>query len=175
MTYKDYNSCERNCESGVCEFNYNSLLKINEYLCNVASQNIHKFWWFMIIPGVALILLIILCCCCNDAEDETSKIKHVDTEAVMAPTQTKSVSKPAKVGQNVTGVASQGQRVTLPNGQVGIFIALTQPQQDQVRQLQAIQQAPQFYQPQPIFQQTSSKGQQVYGQTVEMPQMPNLM
>ncbi|CAL6069317.1 Hypothetical_protein [Hexamita inflata] len=172
MTYSDYNSCERNCQDGICELSYNSFLKINEYVCKVSTYDLTSFWWFMIIPGMALLLLIILCCCCNDAEDETSKVKNVDTEAVLVPTQNKSVSKPAKVNQNVTGVATQGQQVTLPNGQVGIFIALTQPQQDQVRQVQTIQQAPQFYQPQPIYQ---NKGQQVYGQTVEMPQMPNMM
>ncbi|CAL6030407.1 Hypothetical_protein [Hexamita inflata] len=173
MTYSDYNSCERNCENGICELSYNSFLKINEYVCKVTSYDLNSFWWFMIIPGMALLLLIILCCCCNDAEDETSKVKHVDTEAVLVPTQQKNpATQKTKVNQNVTGIATQGQQVTLPNGQVGIFIALTQPQQDQVRQVQAIQQAPQFYQPQPIYQ---NKGQQVYGQTIEMPQMPNMM
>ncbi|CAL6069369.1 Hypothetical_protein [Hexamita inflata] len=174
MTQSDY-SCDRNCDNGICEFIYNNILNQNEYVCTPVASDSISFWFFMIIPGVLLVLLMFLCCCSSDNEDESSQVKHVDTEAVMVPTQNKSVSKPAKVNQNVTGVASQGQRVTLPNGQVGIFIALTQPQQDQVRQVQAIQQAPQFYQPQPIFQQNTNKGQQVYGQTVEMPQMPNLM
>ncbi|CAL6030361.1 Hypothetical_protein [Hexamita inflata] len=174
MTYTDYSSCYKNCFEGICELGYNSFTKHDEYTCSPVSADSVSFWWFMIIPGVLLVILMLSCCCCYERE-ENSQVQHVDTEAVLAPTQNKSVSKPAKVGQNVTGVASQGQRVTLPNGQVGIFIALTLPQQDQVRQLQAIQQAPQFYQPQPIFQQTSGKGQQVYGQTVEMPQMPNLM
>ncbi|CAL6108125.1 Hypothetical_protein [Hexamita inflata] len=174
MTYTDYSSCYKSCFDGICELSYNSVTKYDEYTCTPVSADSISFWWFMIIPGVLLVILTLSCCCCYEREED-SQVQHVDTEAVLVPTQNKSVSKPAKVNQNVTGVASQGQRVTLPNGQVGIFIALTQPQQDQVRRVQAIQQAPQFYQPQPIFQQNTSKEQQVYGQTIEMPRMPNLM
>ncbi|CAL6030408.1 Hypothetical_protein [Hexamita inflata] len=127
MTYTDFNSCVRNCDNGICELAYNSLLYKSEYACKITAASYSLFWWFMIIPVITFVLFCLLCCCCKDKDEHQTKPVQ-KTKKVIQPSNE---MQKTKVNQNVTGIAPQGQLVTLQNGQVGIFIPLNQSQ-DQV-------------------------------------------
>ncbi|CAL6077625.1 Hypothetical_protein [Hexamita inflata] len=170
MAYTDFNSCVRNCDNGICEVTYNSLLYKTEYECKITSASYSLFWWFMIIP-VTFVLFCLLWCCCKDKNDIDYKIQSVQkTKKVNKPTNE---TQKTKVNQNVTGIAPAGQLITLPNGQVGVFIPLTQSQQVQVHQV-TLNQAP-FYLPQPIYQVYKLQEETVsYLDRAYMPVMPNM-
>ncbi|CAL6077251.1 Hypothetical_protein [Hexamita inflata] len=155
--YTDYSQCYDNCINGQCQFKYNDWLQDYTYYCDAAEeQNKHKVLLIIIavLPVIIILLSLLLIFNNKKKQAQGQRAQVVPTQAQTPQTQ---------VNQNVTGVAPQGQLVTLPNGQVGIFIPLTQPQQTQVRQVQAQQQqqAPQFYQPQPIYQQQIYQPQRV--------------
>ncbi|CAL6069371.1 Hypothetical_protein [Hexamita inflata] len=177
MIYIDYDSCSKNCYKGICELVYNSSVVTVEYTCK--TSNLNYYWWFMTIPVIALILYFLLFCCCDERDDDYDYDVEVRVEA--QPNKVvHDLNQKTKVNANVTGIAPQGHQVTLPNGQVGIFIPQTQPQ---LAPAIAPQQALLYYLPQPIYQQQQPNYQQQYRvynqpqlqQTIEMPQMPNLM
>ncbi|CAL6030380.1 Hypothetical_protein [Hexamita inflata] len=180
MAYTDYNACKQYCNNGICELSYNSFMKYNEYTCNYYKDDTNYLWYFMIIPGVLVVLFVLQCCCCRDSEDEVDEqirrvqeapAKKQNKSAVPAKTtvsQPKNVqTQKTQVNRNVTGIAPEGQLITLPNGQVGIFIPVAQPQKTQVK---PVQQPPQFYSPQPIYQEQMNQ-QQIYQQQFYQPQM----
>ncbi|CAL6077291.1 Hypothetical_protein [Hexamita inflata] len=174
MTYTDYNSCLNNCNNGICEQAYNNLRNLDEYTCNQNSGNFSFLWYFMIVPGVLFLLLLLLCCCSKDIEQEAP----VETKKVSSQTKqnqpTNVQPQNTKVNKNVTGIAPEGQLITLPNGQVGIFIPVVQPKQTQIKQ---VQQPPQFYLPQPIYQQQMNQVVQTpqYQKNVQQPVYPHQM
>ncbi|CAL6030345.1 Hypothetical_protein [Hexamita inflata] len=164
MIYSDYYSCYRNCYKGICELTYNSIVNQNEYTCK-STENTSFFWWFMIIPVVGLLAFAFIFCCCSNKEDHDVEVR-VETQPANV---VHDLNQKTKVNTNVTGIAPQGQQVTLPNGQVGIFIPQTLPQLIPANQIQA----PQFYLPQPIYQpQQFNRVNEVH--TIEMPQMPDM-
>ncbi|CAL6099677.1 Hypothetical_protein [Hexamita inflata] len=124
--------CNFDCNKGYCELTDN-----NYYEC---KNNTHfsYYWYLCIIPAVLLVLLFVLHCC--------NKKKLAQQQAH----ESKQGQPP--MNTNLTGV--QGQLITLPDGQVGMFKPLTQAQLSAVHQSQQVQiSAPLFYQPQPIIQQ----------------------
>ncbi|CAL6030404.1 Hypothetical_protein [Hexamita inflata] len=172
MTYTDYNQCYKNCYNGICQFTYNSALNKNEYTCSSYQVDYSYLWYLMIIPAVLFVLLFLLCCCSKDKEEEHVDQKAQSKKVVPAQTQQNQPanvvqSQKTKVNQNVTGIAPEGQLITLPNGQVGIFIPVAQPQKTQVK---PVQQPPQFYLPQPIYQQQMNQ-QPIYQPQLYQPQM----
>ncbi|CAL6030418.1 Hypothetical_protein [Hexamita inflata] len=184
--YSDYDSCDNNCYEGYCKYDLGTSGYYG-YQCTPYEIVSDIFVWLLLIPAVFVLVSIIACCCHKKKQQERLQMQRAMAEA----NKNKKVNPTpqTQVNQNVTGVAPQGQLVTLPNGQVGIFIPLTQPQQTQVRQVQAQQQqqAPQFYQPQPIYQQQiyQQAPQQIFKvqeeQTIstlapalQMPVMPNM-
>ncbi|CAL6060896.1 Hypothetical_protein [Hexamita inflata] len=126
MIYLDYDSCYRNCYKGICELTYDNVTNIIEYTCKSKSYNYNLFWWFMVIPLLIPIIITLAFCCCGKKED-TVEIVEIKTkpETVLVPAQ--------QTNQNVTAVQVQGQQVTLPNGQVGIFVQ--QPLQNDTIQM----------------------------------------
>ncbi|CAL6069367.1 Hypothetical_protein [Hexamita inflata] len=185
MTYTDYNQCNQYCNEGICELSYNSFIRQDEYICNYYPDNSNYLWYFMIIPGVLVVLFVLQCCCCRDSEDEVDEqIRRVQEAPAqkhsksVVPAQTTKASQPknvqtqkTQVSRNVTGVAPEGQLITLPNGQVGIFIPVAQPSKTQVK---PVQQPPQFYLPQPIYQQQMNQQhipQPIYQPQLYQPQM----
>ncbi|CAL6030410.1 Hypothetical_protein [Hexamita inflata] len=119
----------------------------------------------MTIPAAFLLLGVIFSCCKETKQKYQVKIRVGTEETQEAQSANNPVvpTQQTQMNQNATGVIPQGQQVTLPSGQVGIFIPLTQPQQTQLKQAQQqVQQTPQFYQPQQI-------GKHSDDQTIEMP------
>ncbi|CAL6101473.1 Hypothetical_protein [Hexamita inflata] len=172
-TYFDYSECYYGCYNGWCNsttaYDYNTYQWRNAYECISYDTHTFNFGWVLLFIPVAIILMLTLICCCGKKKQQqrlAAQRQAQGQRAQVVPTQAQTPQ--TQVNQNVTGVAPQGQLVTLPNGQVGIFIPLTQPQQTQVRQVQAQQQqqAPQFYQPQPIYQQQIYQPQRVVVQQV---------
>ncbi|CAL6069285.1 Hypothetical_protein [Hexamita inflata] len=171
MTYNDYWTCYDNCYDGYCEtsdYYYGSQDRYDCVTDDIYSNEQIGLIIFLccIIPGIIIVMTTILCCCCHKKKQQERL--QMQRAMALAEKDRKPKTPQTQVNQNVTGVAPQGQLVTLPNGQVGIFIPLTQPQQTQVRQVQAQQQqqAPQFYQPQPIYQQQIYQPQRVVVQQV---------
>ncbi|CAL6030366.1 Hypothetical_protein [Hexamita inflata] len=175
--YNTYDSCNNNCYDGYCSSSYNSMHSRTEYECieNPESHSALYAILFLCIPVFVIIVVSIAFYCQKRKMANTHKkpavVQKQQIAAQHAVNQNQERTQivqpqiqPTQINQNVTGVAPQGQLVTLPNGQVGIFIPLTQPQQSQVRQAQ--QPAPQFYQPQPIYQ------QQIYQQQRMVQQAP---
>ncbi|CAL6069293.1 Hypothetical_protein [Hexamita inflata] len=161
MIYLDYSTCLQNCYKGICELTYNTILNLNEYTCKVSTIN--SYWWFMTVPGAFIILGIFFSCCIEREESEVDV--RVETQVKDVQNQQKNVVHTQNTEQNV--VVPQGQQVTLPNGQTGFFIALTELQQ--VQENKVHYQAPQFQQP---IQVQQNKMQEI--PTIEMPQMPTM-
>ncbi|CAL6101437.1 Hypothetical_protein [Hexamita inflata] len=116
--------CNFDCNKGYCELTDN-----NYYEC---KNNTHfsYYWYLCIIPAVLLVLLFVLHCC--------NKKKLAQQQAH----ESKQGQPP--MNTNLTGV--QGQLITLPDGQVGMFRPLTQAQLSAVHQSQQVQiSAPLFY------------------------------
>ncbi|CAL6077640.1 Hypothetical_protein [Hexamita inflata] len=143
MIYLDYNACIKNCYKGICELTYNTILNQNEYTSKVSTAN--YYWWFLTVP-LFLLLFAAICSYSMDKQDDSVKVK-VDTEVVLVPAQ--------KKYQNLVPAQDNVQQVTLPNGQVGVFIPLEPGKIQQQTQVQ--QQAPQFTYQQKV-------------QNIEMPQ-----
>ncbi|CAL6077628.1 Hypothetical_protein [Hexamita inflata] len=178
MTYTDYNQCYKNCYNGICQLTYNHALNKNEYTCSSYQVDYSYLWYLMIIPAVLFVLLLLLCCCSKEEEhvDQKAQSKSKVVPAQTQQNQPTNVvqSQNTKVNKNVTGIAPEGQLVTLPNGQVGIFIPVSQQKKTQVQQ---VQQPPQFYLPQPIYQQQMNQVVQnpQYQQNVQQPVYPHQM
>ncbi|CAL6069273.1 Hypothetical_protein [Hexamita inflata] len=173
MTYTDYYTCSQNCYNGDCDSTYNNYSNSYEYTCNEGNGNTAYALLLLIVPLV-IIFIFTLICSCNKKNREAEQRKAPTRNVVVQP---EVQAQKTKVNQNVTGIAP-GQLVTLPNGQVGVFIPLTQQQTNQVRQVQAQQlQAPQFYLPQPIYQQQVYRVQedQTVNNIAMMPRMPNML
>ncbi|CAL6115054.1 Hypothetical_protein [Hexamita inflata] len=176
--YSDYDSCDNNCYEGYCKYDLGTSGYYG-YQCIPYEIVSDIFVWLLLIPAVFVLISIIACCCHKKKQQQRMVLRHAQGQRAQV-VQTQAQTPQTQVNQNVTGVAPQGQLVTLPNGQVGIFIPLTQPQQTQVRQVQAQQQqqAPQFYQPQPIYQQQIFKVQEqtisTLAPALQMPVMPNM-
>ncbi|CAL6030386.1 Hypothetical_protein [Hexamita inflata] len=164
--YNTYDSCNNNCYDGYCSSSYNSMHSRTEYECIEYTHNNSGVFalLFLLIPVFFMaVFTIVFCCKKRRMANMQKKVAVVQKQQIAAQNAVNQNQEraqivqpqiqPTQINQNVTGVAPQGQLVTLPNGQVGIFIPLTQPQQSQVRQAQVQQPAPQFYQPQPIYQQ----------------------
>ncbi|CAL6030427.1 Hypothetical_protein [Hexamita inflata] len=171
--YSDYQTCYDNCYDGYCktkDYNYGSENRYNCVTDDIYSTKQIGLIVFLccIIPGIIIVMTTMLCCCCHKKLQQRLAAQRQAQGQRAQVVQPQAQTPQTQVNQNVTGVAPQGQLVTLPNGQVGIFIPLTQPQQTQVRQVQAQQQqqAPQFYQPQPIYQQQIYQPQRVVVQQV---------
>ncbi|CAL6108153.1 Hypothetical_protein [Hexamita inflata] len=162
MIYIDYNTCQNYCNDGTCEYNFNSVLDRDEYTCQ--SDGISVWWWLMLIPIVVPIIFAIVLCCCYRKE-EKDYYKSLEAKKVEQNKPTNSPQK-TQVNKNVTGVAPQGQLVTLLNGQIGVFVPQTFQKQTPARQVQT-QQPPQFYQPQPIYQQQIYQPQMIAQQQVQ--------
>ncbi|CAL6030419.1 Hypothetical_protein [Hexamita inflata] len=177
MTYTDYYTCSQSCYNGDCDSSYNNFSNTYEYTCNEGNGNTAYALLLLIVPLV-IIFIFTLICSCNKKNRETEQRKATPNRNVVVQPEVKAQN--TKVNLNVTGIAPQGQLVTLPNGQVGVFIPLTQQQTNQVRQVQVqqLQQAPQFYLPQPIYQQQVYRVQEdqtVNNIAMQMPRMPNML
>ncbi|CAL6069303.1 Hypothetical_protein [Hexamita inflata] len=143
MIYLDYNACLQNCYKGICELTYNTILNQNEYTCKANTAN--YYWWFLIVPLFLLLFAILFSCTVDKQLDQLQT--HIPAELVLVPAQ--------KKYQNLVPAQDNVQQVTLPNGQVGVFIPLEPGQIQQQTQVQ--QQAPQFTYQQKV-------------QNIEMPQ-----
>ncbi|CAL6030375.1 Hypothetical_protein [Hexamita inflata] len=177
MIYIDYDTCLKYCNDGTCELSFNSVLNQNEYTCK--SEGISLWWWLMLIPIVVPIIFAIVLCCSYRKEEKEYQ-KSLEAKKVESKNRSASLKQTTQVNKNVTGVAPQGQLVTLPNGQIGVFIPQTMPKQAQISKVQAQQNAPQFYQPQPIYQQPVYQQQimvppQQYQQNHQMQTVPYTM
>ncbi|CAL6055070.1 Hypothetical_protein [Hexamita inflata] len=117
----------------------------------------------------------------SQTNQNTTKTDEKNQKTVQKQVVTQNATNSKQSPQNKQEI-SQGQLITLPNGEVGVFIPLTQSQQHQVYKAQqqfSQSQQPQFYQPQPIHQNFVQQDQ-IYQplqvcQVLEMPQMPNMM
>ncbi|CAL6069255.1 Hypothetical_protein [Hexamita inflata] len=174
MTYFNYSECYYGCYNGYCNsttaYDYNTYKWRDAYECvEYDTHNYGSYALLLLLIPIAFIFILTLACCCHKKKQQQRMVlrQAQGQRAQVVPTQAQTPQ--TQVNQNVTGVAPQGQLVTLPNGQVGIFIPLTQPQQTQVRQVQAQQQQqdPQFYQPQPIYQQQIYQPPRVVVQQVQ--------
>ncbi|CAL6030379.1 Hypothetical_protein [Hexamita inflata] len=120
----------------------------------------------------------------SKAKTDENVQKPVQKQQTVAQNATNSKREQDNASNKRVEIAPQGQLITLPNGEVGLFIPLTQSQQRQVYIVQA-QQAPQFSQSQPpqyyqpiqqyFVQQVPIYQHSQVCQVLEMPQMPNMM
>ncbi|CAL6109516.1 Hypothetical_protein [Hexamita inflata] len=125
MTYIDYDACFANCYNGICQIVSNNQNQI-EYICKAKSQY-SLFWWFLILPLCEpIIFALIYFCCCYGQREKNEQNIQVQVGTAIVPAQNQHLNGPTKVNQNVS-VVPQGQQVTLPNGQVGVFVSQPQP------------------------------------------------
>ncbi|CAL6089854.1 Hypothetical_protein [Hexamita inflata] len=130
--YNSQSSCNDNCYYGYCDANYSSSHNRYEYYCVQYTRN--NGCWFLLlllIPVFAGLLTAIVCC---------------NKKRITA----RSIQKQALKQQRDELIVQAVTEVTLPNGQTGLFVPLTQTQQDKLYLNNKVQ----IYQPQPIFPQT---------------------
>ncbi|CAL6055268.1 Hypothetical_protein [Hexamita inflata] len=136
--YDSYSACCNNCYDGYCASNYSYSHSRYEYTCiNYTHDNPQSGYWFLLlllIPVLAILLTTIICGC--------SKKRRAARTAKKIQKQALKQERDNLIIQTVT-------EVTLPNGQTGLFVPLTQTQQDKLHyKTNQIQ----IYYPQPIYQ-----------------------
>ncbi|CAL6089264.1 Hypothetical_protein [Hexamita inflata] len=133
--YNSYSSCTDNCYYGYCDMNYSQYHKRYEYTCTKNVNNSEALYLLLFLIPLFLILIIIVICCCNKQKRDVRAAKKIQKQALKQ-------QRDDLIVQVIT-------EVTLPNGQIGLFIPLTQLQQDK---LHTKTNQVQIYQPQPIYQ-----------------------
>ncbi|CAL6030383.1 Hypothetical_protein [Hexamita inflata] len=161
LIYYDFSECYFACQNGYCTQTAEQDYKSNSwsYECvqyETDHNNSKKLLLLLLIP--LAVIIINLTFCCLKMKEKKNRIQRF---------QAQKRAQVVKTQVNQTKVLPE-QIVTLPNGQVGVFLPLTQPQQEQVRQVQHLK-APQFYQPQPIYQQTYQPQRVVRSQIQSIP------
>ncbi|CAL6089748.1 Hypothetical_protein [Hexamita inflata] len=124
--YNSQSSCNDNCQYGHCIVNYSTSHKRKEYYC---SYNNYWFLLLLLIPVLVGLLITIICC-----NKKRRAARSIQKQAL-------------KQKRNELLVQTVAE-VTLPNGQTGFFVPLTQTQQDKFHSNKQVQ----IYQPQPIYQ-----------------------
>ncbi|CAL6069361.1 Hypothetical_protein [Hexamita inflata] len=147
LIYYDFSECYFACQNGYCTKTAEQDYKSNSWSYECVQYETHhnnskKLLLLLLIPLAVIIINLTLCCLKMKEKKIRIQRAQAQKRAQVVKTQTAQV--------NQTKVLPE-QVVTLPNGQVGVFLPLTQPQQEQVRQVQYLQ-VLQFYQPQPIQQ-----------------------
>ncbi|CAL6097689.1 Hypothetical_protein [Hexamita inflata] len=146
--YNSQSSCNDNCYNSNCDANYSSSHNRYEYYCVQYTSN-SGCWCLLLllIPVLAGLVTAIICC---------------NKKRIAA----KSIQKQALKQQRDQLIVQTVAEVTLPNGQTGLFVPLTQTQQDKLHSNNQVK----IYQPQPIFKpQPVQSAPQL--QTVQNPQV----
>ncbi|CAL5980287.1 Hypothetical_protein [Hexamita inflata] len=154
--YNSQSSCNDNCYYGYCDANYSSSHNRYEYYCvQYTSNNGCWFLLLLLIPVLASLLTTIICC---------------NKKRITA----KSIQKQALKQQRDELIVQAVTEVTLPNGQTGLFVPLTQTQQEKLHSNKQVQiyQPQSIYQPQPVQMMDKSAPQ---FQTVQNPQAIQIM
>ncbi|CAL5980311.1 Hypothetical_protein [Hexamita inflata] len=150
--YNSQSSCNDNCYYGYCDANYSSSHNRYEYYCvQYTSNNGCWFLLLLLIPVLAGLLTTIICC---------------NKKRITA----KSIQKQALKQERDELIVQAVTEVTLPNSQTGLFVPLTQTQQDKLHSNNQVKiyQPQSIYQPQPVQMMDKSAPQ---FQTVQNPQI----
>ncbi|CAL6077257.1 Hypothetical_protein [Hexamita inflata] len=132
--YNSYNSCSDNCYDGYCDSSYSYSHSRYEYSCvKYTTDNNACYLMLLLIPAFFSFIITIVCCCYKK-----NKVGRT----------TKTIQKQALKQQRDELIIQTVTEVTLPNGQNGLFVPLTQTQQDKLQRTNQIQ----IYYPQPIYQ-----------------------